>query len=245
MIENKRYYWFKMKREFFEEMIIKFLRTQKKGDLMVLIFIKIMLISLSDSGYIKYRSMYPTFAEELALAIGEKADATEKTLEILMRFGAIEKEDEDTYHIAFLDDNIGSESAAALKKRKYRQGDISGTIEGQCPTETEIEKEKETEKDTELYQEKNAFTSSFSKKKGGGVKTKRGYNNYSKERKPSSYDLEEVLSEVETEELVYQPCGEKIEKHEKSDIGGFFVLPDPTDPKNLKAPKVKNNNLYD
>ncbi len=200
MAENKRYYWFKMKTNFFDNLIIKYLKAQKKGDNLIITFIKIMLISLENDGYIKYNKMFPTFEEELALATGEKLDVIRFLLPLLIKFGAVEKQENDVYYIKMLTDNIGSETADALRKRKAKNGNLPENF-GNLPPETE--KDKETDK--ELYLEKNASSFSY-EKKGGSYKRKNNfYNNGFKERKPASYDIDEVMRQVNEVELVYDP----------------------------------------
>lgn len=210
MSENKRYYWYKMKTDFFDEMIIKFLKTQKKGETMILLFQKIMLFSLKTDGYIYYKKMFPTFEEELALAIGAKPNIIKGLLEILMNFEAVEKVNETTYYIKMLEDCVGSETDSAQKMRRKREAEKSQCDHNvaQCPPE--IEKEKDIDK--ELYQEKRKTPSSFSdEKKGGRYRQQNNFYKNKKEllHKSRSYDLAEIQREIETQELVYKPT-----KHE-------------------------------
>ncbi len=200
MAENKRYYWFKMKTDFYDNMIIKYLRTLKNGDTLVVTLTRIMLLSLKTDGYLKHQGILPTFEEEIALLTGEKLDMIKYLISSLVKFGAIEKQGEDTYYIKILEDNIGSESESAIKKRKEREKDNVATLSRQFPPE--IEKESEKEKD--IDKEKKTASSFSNEKKGGSFKQKNNfYKNYSKERKDTSYDIAEFMQKAETEELVY------------------------------------------
>jgi len=100
--ENKRYYWLKLKKDFFEGKMIKILNTFERGDKMILTFLKMELHSLENDGYIYYENMLPTFEQELAIAINENTEIVKLTLETLLRFGAIRKEDENKYYITAL-----------------------------------------------------------------------------------------------------------------------------------------------
>ena len=209
MSENKRYYWYKMKTDFFEEMIIKFLKKQKKGDTMILLFQKIMLCSLKNDGYIYYKRMFPTFAEELALAIGAKPDIIRDLLDILIKFEAIEKVDENTYYIKMIENCVGSETDSARIKRQQR----STAESGQCPDNVRNcppEIEKETDKEKELYQSKSKKPASFSsEKKGGGFSGQKNYYGYGKKpllHKSESYDLAEIQRMIDqSPDPVYVP----------------------------------------
>ena len=91
MIENKRYYWMKLKKDFFEQKMIKILRTFANGEKMIMIFLKIQLHSLENDGYIYYENMLPEFEQELAIAIDEDAESVKLTMDTLIRFGAVER----------------------------------------------------------------------------------------------------------------------------------------------------------
>ncbi len=168
MSENKRYYWLKLKKDFFEQKMIKILRTFENGDRMITIFLKMELHSLENDGYMYYENMLPTFEQELAIAIDEETELVKTTLVTLLRFGAIRKEDENKYYITALEDCIGSETKDAARKRKAKEK--SGNFPqkgGKFPPEIE----KETDK--ELYSEKRRTPSSFSgEKKEEGIEQK-------------------------------------------------------------------------
>ena len=121
MSETKRYYWMKLKKDFFEQKMIKILRTFANGEKMIMIFLKIQLHSLENDGYIYYENMLPEFEQELAIAIDEDAESVKLTLDILIRFGAVEKVDEKKYYITALEDCIGSESSSAKRVREHRE----------------------------------------------------------------------------------------------------------------------------
>ena len=224
MSESKRYYWMKLKKDFFNQKMIKILGTFPQGDKMILAFLKIQLHSLENDGYIYYENMLPTFEQELAIAIDDETETVKTTLEMLIKFGAIEKKDEKTYYITALEDCIGSETASARKMRNKRERDGSQCDHFESHCDTEIEKE--TEKETELYKEKKRTPSSFSdEKKGGRYGTKNNfYNNsyYGKNKPPkkeASYDIDEVMRENEQKELVYTPNSKK----KKPDLSNGFV----------------------
>ena len=220
MTENKRYYWFKMKKEFFDSKALKYILSLENGRVLAIVLIKIMLSALEEGGFVRKENVYLTFEQEIAMSISESEEDVRELLEIAQNLNLIEKVDDETYSIKILSDNIGSETDYAVKKRNSRKKDNVETMSGQCPTD--IEKEKEI--DTDIEKEKEKSTSSFSKKKGDVVNEKNNffknnnsrfgaggkisaYNQNSKtnSRKPSSYDIDEVLNEVESKELIYVP----------------------------------------
>ena len=147
MSENKRYYWLKLKKDFFDSKMIKILRTFEKGNEMILTFLKIELHSLVNDGYVYYENMLPSFEQELAVAIDENVEIVALTVETLLNFGAIRKIDDNTYYLTIIEDCIGSETSSANRMRKLRDKELSDVSASQCDAlvshcDTEIEKEK-------------------------------------------------------------------------------------------------------
>lgn len=205
MSENKRYYWLKLKKDFFDGKMIKILRTFETGDKLILIFLKLELFSLENDGYIYYEHMLPTFEQELSVAIDEDPSLVKEAFRTLLKFGAIKKIDEDKYYISALEDCIGSESRSAQMKREYR----SKTLSGQCPEKDghfPPEIEKETEKEIELYIEKKRSAPSFSDEKKRGGYAKRNYSKNNGERFNKYAGIEKAIN---SQELVYVPNSER------------------------------------
>ncbi len=206
--ENKRYYWYKMKTDFFDEKIIKFLRLQSDGDTLVLLFQQIMLYSLKTDGYLYYEQMLPTFGDELALAINAKSDMVKALLDILLAYGAIIKTDDNTYYISFLEDCVGSETRAAARmrnKKKEQNENISPESENFSPKpenfSPEIEKEKSKSRDR-VREDKNTSAFSFQKKSGSvnvqnvnfqDKSAEQKHNSAAEKKPPQNYEIEAFL----------------------------------------------------
>ena len=165
MSTTKKYYWYKMKTDFFENMSIKLLKKQKKGDTLILIFQKIILYSLKTEGYLYYKKLMPTLHEELALAINEKPNIIKELLAHLIDFEAIEQVDETTYFIKLLDDCIGSETDSARRMRNSRASHCDKNVENCSP---EIEKEIDIDIEIESEKKREKKTSAFSVEKKSG-----------------------------------------------------------------------------
>lgn len=71
MATNKRYYWIKLKKEFFTDKRIKRLRRTSGGDTYTIIQIKLLLLSLKDEGDFYYDGVESDFIKELALTMDE------------------------------------------------------------------------------------------------------------------------------------------------------------------------------
>ena len=69
---TKRYYWIKLKQDFFGQKEIKKLRKLPGGDTLTIIFLKLQLLSLNNNGIIYFDGIENSFEKEIALErVGE------------------------------------------------------------------------------------------------------------------------------------------------------------------------------
>lgn len=118
---EKRYYWLKLKDDFFDERYIKALRKLPQGDSLVIVYLKMQLKTLKTDGVFRYESILPNCLSELALAIDESEEVTGLALEALVRFGVIERLDNDDLLLVKMQELIGSEGASAKRVREHRE----------------------------------------------------------------------------------------------------------------------------
>ena len=150
LANEKRFYWLKLKENFFDETYIKALRKMPGGDAMVIVYLKMQLKSLRTEGIMKYQYILPNHAEEIAISIDEDPFIVASTIEALKRINIIEIWDNETLYMAAMQELIGSESSVAARVRKHREMKEAlhcNAIETKC--NTEIERDKEIEKESE------------------------------------------------------------------------------------------------
>lgn len=117
---EKRYYWLKMKEDYFSEPIIKKLRKIAGGDTFTIIYLKMQLMSIKNEGYIEYEGIEPTFEEEIALKLDEDIDNVVVTINFLKSLSLmVECNEENKFFLVEASDNIGSEGQSAERKRKF------------------------------------------------------------------------------------------------------------------------------
>ncbi len=120
-MSEKRFYWLKLSEDFFKSRDIKKLRKIAGGDTYTIIYLKLLLLSLTDNGYLYYEGVEPTFAEEMALAIDEDEENVEVTLSFLEQRGLLERKTLDEYLLTACAEMTGSETSAARRMRKTRE----------------------------------------------------------------------------------------------------------------------------
>lgn len=162
MADNRRYYWLKLKEDFFTDKRIKRLRKISGGDTYTIIYLKLLLLSLKDSGKLYYDGVETDFIKELALTIDETEDDVMVTVNYLVAQGLMEIIIEnDEYFLTEIPSLIGSETASTRRSRKSRgqkalQCNTGATpcnlLQQNCNGDIEIDKEIdiELEKEGEL-----------------------------------------------------------------------------------------------
>ena len=150
---NKRYYWLKLQEGFFRQKEIKRLRKIAGGDTYTIIYLKMLLQSLSSHGVLFFDSIENDFISELALDIDENEEDVAITVQYLMSKKILVEISEDEYLLTTCEEMVGSETASTRRSRKHR----NNLKALQCNTdatkrngekEIEIEIEKEIEERT-------------------------------------------------------------------------------------------------
>lgn len=121
MKDNKKYYWLKLKEDFFDDKYIKALRKLPDGDALCIIYQKMQLKSLKTEGFIHYDKILPSAEEELALILDEDLNKVKLTLQALLSMGLVERWENDTLYMVAMQNLIGSETAVAERVRKHRE----------------------------------------------------------------------------------------------------------------------------
>lgn len=116
----KRYFWLKLKEEFFQDKEIKKLRRIAGGDTYTIIYLKLMLLSLKSDGRLYFDGIEDTFYEELALDIDEDPENVKVTLMYLEKMGLIQLINEDEMYLTQMNNLILSESESAKRVRAHR-----------------------------------------------------------------------------------------------------------------------------
>lgn len=150
----KKYFWFKMKEDFFKTKEVKKLRRIAGGDTYTIIYQKLIILSLRNEGKLFFDGIEESFAEEIALEIDEEVDNVKATLVFLVKFGLVDQMSEVELVVSEAVKNIGTESESAERVRLHRER--KNVLALQCNGQvtkcnTEIEKDLELEKEKDIY----------------------------------------------------------------------------------------------
>ncbi|NFD90004.1 hypothetical protein FCV35_06995 [Clostridium botulinum] len=150
IIIAKKYYWLKLKEDFFRQKEIKKLRKIAGGDTYTIIYLKMMLLSLKDEGKLFFEGLEDSFIDEIALEIDEDLENVKVTIMFLIKCRLIEELTENEFLMTKAYESIGSETQSAERVRRFRQRKKALLSNGEVTkSNTEIDIEKEREIDIE------------------------------------------------------------------------------------------------
>lgn len=117
---EKRYYWLKLKEDFFKDKAIKKLRKIAGGDTYTIIYLKMLLKAITQGNKLYWEGIEDTFADELALELDEDPENVKVTLSYVQRVGLIKVMNEEEFLLTQCEEMVGSETDAAKRKRLSR-----------------------------------------------------------------------------------------------------------------------------
>ena len=158
----KKYYWLKLKDNFFNQKEVKKLRRIAGGDTYTIIYLKMQLLSIKKDGIIEFEGTEKDLAEQLSYEIDENLDNIQVTLSFLKANNLIEEISENNFLLTKVPDCIGKEGASAERVRRHRErkallekekeqkmlqcnGEVTNSNDVVIESNTEIEIEKEKE----------------------------------------------------------------------------------------------------
>lgn len=86
----KKYYWIRLKTDFFKSLAMKKLRRIAGGDTYTIIYLKLQLLSAEAGGWLYYEGVESTFTEELAILTDEDVKDVRNAINILYDMGLLE-----------------------------------------------------------------------------------------------------------------------------------------------------------
>ena len=119
MADNKKYYYLKLKENFFdsEEMII--LHNMENGYIYSDILLKLYLRSLKNEGRLMFKKLIPYTPSALAQVVRHSEETVEKALEIFQQLELVEILDNGAIYMLDIQNFIGSSSTEADRRREY------------------------------------------------------------------------------------------------------------------------------
>jgi len=117
----KKFYWLKLKDNFFSSKEMKKLRKIAGGEVFTIIYLKMQLLSLKDEGRLFFDNVEKTFEEELALELDETVENIQMTVGYLKVHGLIEICNNFEYSLPQVIECIGSDGESNIRVARHRE----------------------------------------------------------------------------------------------------------------------------
>ena len=152
-MSDRRYYWLKLKRDFFKRHDIRIIEAMPNGKDYILFYLKLLCESIDHDGSLRFSEKIPYSETMLATLTDTNVDIVRSAIKVFSELGMMEVLDDGTYFMAEVERLVGSETDWAVKKRLYRESHPA--IEDKTRTKKdnvrqEKEKEIEIEKDKDI-----------------------------------------------------------------------------------------------
>ena len=154
MSDNRKYYYLKLKENYFDEDAIVLLESMQDGILYSNILLKLYLKSLKNGGKLQLDENIPYTAQMIATITRQQVGTVERALQIFMKLGLVEPLPSGALYMSNIELLIGQSSTEGERKRRARlalqeQKALPKAGADKCPPEIEIAKEIEIEKERE------------------------------------------------------------------------------------------------
>ena len=160
MADNRKYYYLKLKENYFDEDVIVLLENQPDGFLYSNILLKLYLKSLKNGGKLQLDENKPYTAQMIATITHQQVGTVERALRLFMELGLVEVLNDGAFYMSNIELLIGQSSTEGERKRRARMElqKIPQSIADVCPPEIEIKKEIDIELKLEREKETGQAT---------------------------------------------------------------------------------------
>ena len=162
-MDNKKFYWLKLKKDFFKRHDIMIIESMPNGNLICHFYLKLIVESIDHEGELRFSETKPYTPEMLSSVFRMDVEIVKLALKTLQDFELVKVTEDGTIIVEKLASMVGYESEWARKKAEWRdKKDNERTNEDnvlKCPQNVltkkdnvrqEIEKEIEKEKELEI-----------------------------------------------------------------------------------------------
>lgn len=169
---DKRYYWLKLKKDFFKRHDIQIIEAMPNGKDYILFYLKLLVESVDHEGNLRFNDTIPYNENMLSTITNTNVDIVRSAMKVFTELKMIEVLGDETIYMSEVIKMVGAETYWAEQKRKQRQKEPLKI--GQCPpnvqamsnvSNQEIEKEKEIDieidKDIDIKKKKETKKTNY------------------------------------------------------------------------------------
>jgi len=134
MADNRKYYYLKLKENYFDDDSIVLLESMQDGILYSYILLKLYLKSLKHGGRLQLDESIPYTPQMIATITRQQIGTVERAIKVFMEFGLVEVLTDGSFYMADIQLLIGQSSTEGeRKKRNHRLITRGGAVESIAP----------------------------------------------------------------------------------------------------------------
>ena len=190
---EKRYYWLKLKRDFFKRHDIRIIEAMPNGKDYVLFYLKLMLESVDHDGSLRFNEMIPYNEHMLSVVTNTNVDIVRSAMKLFEDLKMVEIQEDSTIYMNEVERMIGSavDNDNANRQRRFRErkkqlllpecyDDVTKNNESKSiEIDTEIDKEKEVKGKAKRFTPPTLDdVRAYCIERGKGVDADKWYNHY-------------------------------------------------------------------
>lgn len=149
---DKRYYWLKLKRDFFKRHDIRIIESMPNGKDYILFYLKLLCESVDHDGGLRFSEQIPYSEEMLATITFTNVDIVRSAIKIFAQLGMMEVLDDGTFFMNEVNKMIGSaaDNDNANRQRRYRERQRERALPNRYKSVTNNNESKSIEIDKEI-----------------------------------------------------------------------------------------------
>lgn len=132
--KDKKYYWLRLKRDFFKRHDIRIIEAMPNGKDYILFYLKLLCESVDHEGNLRFSEEIPYNEQMLSTITNTNVDVVKSAIKIFTELNMMEIMDDGTYYMREVEKMLGSETYWAKVKREQRdreEAEILPDNEGQ------------------------------------------------------------------------------------------------------------------
>lgn len=162
-MSEKKFYWLKLKKDFFKRHDIKIIEDMENGKDYILFYLKLLCESVDHSGSLRFSDTIPYSEKMLSTITGTNIDIVRSAMKVFTSLEMIEILDDQTIYMREVEKMIGGESDSAERVRRHRALKEAQSLQCNgvvtiCNTDIDIEKDIDKEQEKEVCADESADT---------------------------------------------------------------------------------------
>ena len=197
---DKKYYWLKLKRDFFKRHDVRIIEELPNGKEYLLFYLKLLVESIDHEGELRFSDTIPYNEQMLSVITNTNIDVVRSAMKLFVELKMIEVLADETIYLAEVSKMIGSaaDNDGANRVRRFREKkklealpSVTGALQNVTVSVTEdnesksIELEKEIDKEKEVNKPQKRFikptieeVKAYCQERNKGVDAEKWYNHY-------------------------------------------------------------------